>query len=139
MNTKQFQALTALLQAVLATQNNTKTPAKQASKVSSYKPANKHQNVKAKADKVLSEGMTERQIKNDVLVAKAFARQGITVIPRVNALTYKAWLSNEMCVIPGQQGTWVKGVGTLFHSGQVASDVKISKAQMTAETAHIGQ
>lgn len=106
---------------------------------SSYKPANKYQNVKAKADKVLSDGKTERQIKNDVNVAKAFKKLGFIVVPRVDALTYKGWLSKGMRVQVGQHGVFVKGVGTLFHSGQVSPDLVLSKPAMIAEVAAMQQ
>lgn len=136
MTKQQFTALTALLNALVNTQaKTTKKPVKQAAKPSSYKPANKHY----PKGKILSEGKTERQITNDVKVAKAFDKQGISVVPRVDCLTYKGWLSKGLRVKSGERGTWVKGVGTLFHLGQVETDVKVSKAQMSAETAHIGQ
>ena len=127
MTNQQFQALTALLNAVL---NNAKPKASNHKKQSSYKPANKFE-VKHQ------DGLSERQIKNDVAVAKAFKKAGFTVIPRVDALTYKGWLKKGMRVVPGQHGIYVKGVGTLFHSGQVAPDVQPSKAAMTAETAQM--
>lgn len=104
---------------------------KPSKKATSFKAANKFE----PKGKILSEGKTERQLKNDVNVAKAFKKQGIVVTPRVDALTYKGWLSKGMRVVKGEHGTWVKGVGTLFHSGQVAPDVQPSKAEMTAEVA----
>jgi hypothetical protein len=136
MTNAQIQAITA---AVIAALSVTKTPAKQHKKLSSYKPANRFQNVKAKADKVLSDGKTERQISNDVAVAKAFKKLGFTVVPRVDALTYKGWLLKGMRVQSGQHGTFVKGVGTLFHSGQVSPDLVMSKPAMMAEVAALTQ
>jgi len=132
MNTQQIAAITA---AVIAALNSGKSPKVKAKHkpISSYKPANKAQHVKAKADKVLSDGLTERQLKNDVNVAKAFAKQGFQVTPRVDALTYNGWLKKGMRVVKGQHGTFVKGVGTLFHSGQVAVDTQPTKHEMTAE------
>lgn len=128
--------LATIIAAVIAT-INAKPKASGHKAISTYKPANKHQNVKAKTDKVLSEGLTERQLSNDVKVAKAFKNKGFSVTPRVDALTYNAWLKVGMRVIPGQHGLYVKGVGTLFHSGQVATDIQPSKAEMRAETAII--
>lgn len=127
-----------LIAAVIAQVNAPKGAAKHKPQ-SSYKPANKYQNVKAKTDKVLSDGKTERQISNDVAVAKAFKKAGFIVVPRVDALTYKGWILKGMRVVPGQKGLFVKGVGTLFHSGQVATDVQPSKAQMTAEVGAMQQ
>lgn len=121
--------------AALAAQSKPKASGHKA--ISTYKPANKHQSVKAKADKVLSDGLTERQLKNDVAVAKAFKKAGILVTPRVDALTYNGWLKVGKRVLKRQHGIYVKGVGTLFHSGQVAVEVQPSKAEMVAETAKI--
>ncbi len=135
MNQAQIAMITAAVVAAL----NAKPASQSHKKLSSYKPANKFQNVKSKTDKVLSGGMTERQLMNDVRVAKAFKKAGFIVVPRVDALTYKGWLSKGMRVVPGQHGTWVKGVGTLFHSGQVAPDVQPSKAAMTAEVQSMTQ
>lgn len=129
INQAQIAAITAAVIAAL----NTAKPVKSHKPQSSYKPANKYQNVKAKADKVLSDGKTERQIANDVAVATAFKKLGFIVVPRVDALTYKGWLSKGMRVQVGQHGVFVKGVGTLFHSGQVSPDVQLSKPAMIAE------
>lgn len=133
-NANQAQIAT-IVAAVIAAMNNKPKHKPQ----SSYKPANKFQNVKAKSDKVLSDGKTERQISNDVAVAKAFKKAGFTVVPRVDALTYKGWLLKGMRVVPGQHGLYVKRVGTLFHSGQVAPDVQPSKAAMIQEVAAMQQ
>lgn len=135
MTNAQIAAITAAVIAALNAPKGKSTHKPQ----SSYKPANKYQNVKAKADKVLTEGKTERQLANDVAVAKAFKKAGFTVVPRVDALTYKGWLLKGMRVIPGQHGIYVKRVGTLFHSGQVAPDVQPSKAAMTDEVANMQQ
>lgn len=131
--------IAAIVAAVIAAMNTPKNKGNTHKKLSSYKPANKFQNVKALSDKVLSDGKTERQISNDVAVAKAFKKAGFIVIPRVDALTYKGWLLKGMRVVPGQKGTFVKGVGTLFHSGQVAPDVVLSKPAMIAEVAAMQQ
>ena len=124
------QALIAAISVAVAAalKAGNKPAAKQHKPQSSYKPANKFE---FKSHGL--QGLSARQLDNDVKVAKAFAKQGITVVPRVDALTYKGWLGKGMRVIPGQHGTWVKGVGTLFHSGQVAVDVQPSKAEMTQE------
>lgn len=127
--------LAAIIATVIAAMDNQPKAAKQHKKQSSYKPANKFE----PKGKVASEGKTERQIKNDVAVAKAFKKAGFIVVPRVDALTYKGWLLKGMRVVPGQHGIFVKGVGTLFHSGQVATEVKVSKEQMTAEVVQMIQ
>lgn len=129
MNKSQLNAIVAAVVAAMSVQPKASKHVKQ----SSYKPKN---NFTPKG-KILSEGKTERQLKNDVNVAKAFAKQGITVTPRVDALNYNGWLSKGMRVVPGQHGTFVKSVGTLFHSGQVAADDKMSKSDMTAEAAKL--
>ncbi len=130
------QAQIATIIAAVIAQVNAKPKASKSHKpLSSYKAANKFE----PKGKISSDGKTERQLKNDVAVAKAFKKAGFTVVPRVDALTYKGWLSKGMRVIPGQHGTWVKGVGTLFHSGQVLPDVQPSKAAMTAEVAQLTQ
>jgi hypothetical protein len=82
--------------------------------VSTYKAANKF-TPKGKVD-----GMSSRQLDNDVKVAKAFKKLGMNVTPRVDVLTYKAWGLKGMTPVKGSKGVFVKGVGTLFHSGQVA-------------------
>jgi len=110
--------IATIIAAVIA-QVNAKPKAAKHTPKSSYKPANKFE-VKHQ------DGLSERQIANDVRVAKAFAKAGFTVVPRVDVLSYKGWLSKGMRVVPGQHGIWVKGVGTLFHSGQVAPDMPIS-------------
>lgn len=134
MNDKQIAALIA---AIVKIVKDADKP--QHKPISSYKAANKNQHVKAKTDKVLSDGRTKRQLANDVAVGKAFLKIGLHVTPRVDALTYKAWLSKGFRVIPKERGLFVKGVGTLFHSGQVAPDVQPSKAEMRAEVANLSQ
>lgn len=131
--------ITAITNAVIAALNAGKSPKNKPSKKaaahkarSSYKPANKFE-IKHQ------DGLTERQIQNDVKVAKAFKKAGFTVVPRVDALTYKGWLLKGMRVVPGQHGIFVKDVGTLFHSGQVSPDVQPSKAAMTAEVSQMQQ
>lgn len=133
--TKQNSDLAVIIAAVLAAMNAPKGKVKTAAKhkpQSSYKAANKFE-IKHQ------DGLSDRQIKNDVNVAKAFKKAGFIVVPRVDALTYKGWLSKGMRVVPKQHGIWVKGVGTLFHSGQVAVDVQPSKAAMTAEVSQMQQ
>jgi hypothetical protein len=85
---------------------------------SSYKPANKF----TPKGPIPSDGATDRQVKNMAAVAKAFAKQGLQVVPKVDALTYKGWLKKGMRVNKGAKGTFVKGVGTVFHAGQVSRD-----------------
>lgn len=126
INHAQIAAITA---AVIAALNTAKPTAKQHKKLSSYKPKNNYE----PKGKILSDGKTERQIANDVAVAKAFKKLGFIVVPRVDALTYKGWLSKGMRVQVGQHGVFVKGVGTLFHSGQVSPDLVLSKPAMIAE------
>jgi len=115
-------ALIAAVTAAVIAQLNAKPKAKTHKPQSSYKPKN---NFTPKG-KILSDGKTARQLDNDVKVAKAFQKQGFTVVPRVDALTYKGWLLKGQRVVAGQKGIFVKGVGTLFHSGQVAPDMPIS-------------
>lgn len=132
MNQAQIASITA---AVIAALNTTKKASTKHKPQSSYKAANKYE----LKGKIASEGKTELQLSNDVKVAKAFKKAGFTVVPRVDALTYKGWLLKGMRVVPGQKGLFVKGVGTLFHSGQVATDVQPSKAAMTAEVGAMQQ
>ena len=130
MTNAQIAAITA---AVIAALTASKPKALGHKPISSYKPANKF----TPKGKVPSEGRTAKQLSNEVKVAKAFAKQGFQVTPRVDALTYKGWLSKGQRVIPGQHGLFVKGVGTLFHSGQVSVDVQPTKHQMTAEVSQM--
>lgn len=115
MNSAQIAAITA---AVIAALSATNKPSKHKPQ-SSYKAPNKF-TPKGTVDK------SDRKLVNDVNVAKAFKKAGFIVVPRVDALTYKGWLLKGMRVQKGQKGLWVKGVGTLFHSGQVAPDMPIS-------------
>jgi hypothetical protein len=119
MTNQQIALIVAAVVAAVNSPKNSAPKAKSFTPKSSYKAANKftpkHQ-----------DGLSDRQIKNDVNVAKAFKKQGFLVTPRVDALTYKGWLSKGMRVQAGQKGIWVKGVGTLFHSGQVKKDQPIS-------------
>lgn len=126
MNAKQFDMLLKLIAQIA----DKPKAAKNAPKPSSYKPANKFTPKR-------QDGMTDRQIRNDAAVARAFKKAGFTVIPRVDALTYKGWLAKGLRVNKGEKGTWVKGVGTLFHSGQVSPDAQMSKSEMTAEVAQM--
>ena len=119
MTNAELTTLVATIVAAINAKPKSTKAAKQHKPQSSYKPANKFE-IKHQ------DGLSERQIKNDVNVAKAFAKQGFTVIPRVDALTYKGWLLKGQRVVKGQNGIFVKGVGTLFHSGQVAPDMPIS-------------
>ena len=119
MTNAEMTTLVATIVAAINAKPKSTKAAKQHKPQSSYKPANKFE-IKHQ------DGLSERQIQNDVRVAKAFKKAGFTVVPRVDALTYKGWLSKGMRVIPGQHGIFVKGVGTLFHSGQVAPDMPIN-------------
>lgn len=130
MNKSQTAQLAKLLSAAVALLT-TEQPAHKP--VSSYKPANKFE----PKGKVSSEGRTARQLKNEVLVAKTFAKLGLKVTPRVDVLTFKEWQKKGLRPVKGCHGTFVKGVGTLFHSGQVAPDTQPTKAEMTAEVASL--
>lgn len=123
MKKAEINQIVAMLVKALSDANS-----KPVSTISSYKAADKYE----KKGKIVQ---SDRKIRNDVAVTKAFAKQGITVIPRQNVLTYKGWLALGKRVIAGQKGTYVKGVGTLFHSGQVAPDTQPTKAEMAAEVA----
>jgi hypothetical protein len=60
-------------------------------------------------------GLTERQIKNDSAVIRAFKKLGISVKPRIDVMTYNMWLKQGRKVRPGQKAkAFVKGVGNLF-------------------------
>lgn len=131
MTNTQIAAITA---AVIAALNSGKAP-KPSKKATSYKPANKYE----PKGKLLSEGRTERQVKNEVAVAKAFAKQGVSVTPRVDALNYKGWLAKGLRVRKGEHGTWVKGVGTLFHSGQVDVDPTLTEKPKAFTEAELAQ
>lgn len=126
MTNQQFQALLSALSTLVKSEPKAAPKRK-------YPAVKPHIPYVAKSQESNVDGKTARQLKNDVNVAKAFKKAGFIVIPRVDALTYKGWLSKGMRVVPGQHGIFVKGVGTLFHSGQVATDVQPSKAEMTAE------
>jgi hypothetical protein len=119
MTNAQIQALSTAIAIAVATALNSKKQTTHKA-VSTYKPASKF------IAKGNTSGFSDRQLKNDVAVAKAFKKQGFLVTPRVDCLTYKGWLSKGMRVQAGQRGIFVKGVGTLFHSGQVKKDQPIS-------------
>jgi len=113
MNQAQIAQIVAAVVVALQTKPALKASHKA---VSTYKAANKF-TPKGRVD-----GQSSRQLDNDVKVAKAFKKLGMNVTPRVDVLTYKAWLAKGLRVKAGQHGVFVKGVGTLFHSGQVSKD-----------------
>jgi hypothetical protein len=77
-------------------------------------------------------GLTERQIKNDSAVIRAFKKLGLSVKPRVDVMTYNMWLKQGRKVRPGQKAkAFVKGVGSLFTVDQTDAYVP-DKAEMQA-------
>ena len=102
MTNAQFQALVKLVAAQVQKQPKAKKQAK--------KPA------------VNPDGLSDRQVANNAAVVRAFKKAGLTVTPRADVLSYNGWLAKGQRVVKGQKGTWVKGVGTLFHASQVAPD-----------------
>ena len=85
-------------------------------------------------------GLTERQIKNDSAVIRAFKKLGLSVTPRKDVMTYNMWLKQNRKVRPGQKAkTFVKGVGSLFTLDQpdAYSIPKTELAALAASVAHI--
>jgi hypothetical protein len=85
-------------------------------------------------------GLTERQIKNDSAVIRAFKKLGLTVKPRIDVMTYNMWLKQGRKVRPGQKAkAFVKGVGSLFTVDQTDtySVPKSELAALAASVAHI--
>lgn len=104
MTNAQFQALVKLVAAQVQKQPK---PSKKAAK-----PA------------MNTDGLSDRQVKNNQAVVRAFKKNGLAVTPRVDVLSYNGWLAKGQRVVKGQKGTYVKGVGTLFHASQVAPDTQ---------------
>ena len=69
----------------------------------------------------LVDGKTERQLKIDVAVVRAFKRAGYgDVKPREDVRTYNKWAAAGYLVKPGEKALKISGVGfRLFHLKQV--------------------
>jgi hypothetical protein len=76
--------------------------------------------------------LSERQIQNDKLVIDAFAKLGLTVVPRVDVLTHKRWLDKGLLPKEGEKPTTVWGVGNLFHLSQVQPIAPVSPPEPVA-------
>lgn len=85
-----------------------------------------------KASPALVDGKTERQLKLDVAVVRAFKKAGYgNVTPRVDAQTYNRWLAEGFKVKPGEKAVKVKQF-RLFHKSQVEFVGVPSKGDMRA-------
>lgn len=77
---------------------------------------------KPKADdpaNTLVDGKTERQIKIDIAVCRAFKKAGFgEVKPREDVMTYNRWMANGYKVKTGEKSVKVKQF-RLFHKSQV--------------------
>ena len=81
----------------------------------------------------LVDGKTERQLKTDVLVCRAFKKAGFgEVKPREDVMTYNRWMANGFKVKPGEKSVKVKQF-RLFHKSQVEFVGQPSKADMRSE------
>ena len=93
-------------------------------------------NGKAEAKPVantLVDGKTERQLKTDVAVCKAFKKAGFgQVVPRVDCMTYNRWMANGFKVKPGEKSVKVAQF-RLFHKSQVEFVGVPNKADLQAE------
>src|SRR3954468_12004353 len=68
---------------------------------------------------VLVDGKTERQLKTDVAVVRAFKKAGYgSVTPRVDVMTYNRWVAEGYKVKTGEKSVKVKQF-RLFHKKQV--------------------
>lgn len=81
----------------------------------------------------LVDGKTERQLKTDVAVCKAFKKAGFgQVIPRVDCMTYNRWMAQGFKVKPGEKSVKVAQF-RLFHKSQVEFVGQPDKADLQAE------
>lgn len=132
MTNGQITALAAALAQALA---KTQTKAK-----SQPKSAKQTVNATLPFKRSIDGGLTERQIKNDSAVIRAFKKLGVSVTPRKDVMTYNMWLKQGRKVRPGQKArTFVKGVGSLFTLDQTDTYVvsKNELAALAASVAHI--
>ena len=107
MTNGQITALAAALAKALATAQTT------APKAASQSKSAKQTQLPFKRS--IDGGLTERQIKNDSAVIRAFKKLGLQVKPRIDVMTYNMWLKQGRKVRPGQKAkAFVKGVGSLF-------------------------
>ena len=71
------------------------------------------------AANTLVDGKTERQLKTDVAVCRAFKKAGYgEVKPREDVMTYNRWMANGYKVKTGEKSVKVKQF-RLFHKSQV--------------------
>ncbi len=93
-------------------------------------------NGKAEAKPVantLVDGKTERQLKTDVAVCKAFKKAGFgSVVPRVDCMTYNRWMAQGFKVKPGEKSVKVAQF-RLFHKSQVEFVGAPNKEDLQAE------
>lgn len=81
----------------------------------------------------LVDGKTERQLKTDVAVCKAFKKAGFgEVKPREDVMTYNRWMANGFKVKPGEKSVKVKQF-RLFHKSQVEFVGAPNKEDLQAE------
>lgn len=81
----------------------------------------------------LVDGKTERQLKTDVAVCRAFKKAGFgSVVPRVDCMTYNRWMANGFKVKPGEKSVKVKQF-RLFHKSQVEFVGAPNKEDLQAE------
>ena len=81
----------------------------------------------------LVDGKTERQLKTDVAVCKAFKKAGFgSVVPRVDCMTYNRWMANGFKVKAGEKSVKVAQF-RLFHKSQVEFVGQPDKADLQAQ------
>ena len=81
----------------------------------------------------LVDGKTERQLKTDVAVCRAFKKAGFgNVVPREDVMTYNRWMANGFKVKPGEKSVKVKQF-RLFHKSQVEFVGAPNKEDLQAE------
>jgi hypothetical protein len=81
----------------------------------------------------LVDGKTERQLKIDVAVCRAFKKAGFgNVVPREDVMTYNRWMANGFKVKPGEKSVKVKQF-RLFHKSQVEFVGAPNKEDLQAE------
>lgn len=81
----------------------------------------------------LVDGKTERQLKIDVAVCRAFKKAGFgNVVPREDVMTYNRWMANGFKVKAGEKSVKVKQF-RLFHKSQVEFVGAPNKEDLQAE------
>ena len=81
----------------------------------------------------LVDGKTERQLKTEVAVCRAFKKAGFgNVVPKEDVMTYNRWMANGFKVKVGEKSVKVKQF-RLFHKSQVEFVGAPNKEDLQAE------